>query len=391
MGDISGEASSNAGAFLIKSMELQKAIEQSTRDYKIFWGWLYGVIIRLMEETVPDEVAAVSQQDISYLAEFLNTFDQTEEAGSGKSPICQPKAKSNARSIPDNVVTRRRFNLERVGQYLQDTNILPQTQCSAASEWNKLLDENECLKNSHVIYPHHKELSLVQEHNLLKNSVEELFSKPEKIISEKFVYKSCVDIVDLKEGDELQIHYVHVSEKDSSYFITSVQNEYFYFIEISAHSTFLKVAKFQFLEMPYLDSKFENLTDLRLRDLQFYNENFVSMLLAGTTEDNQTSKHFVQFPIHKVYPRMLGVKLAEFIDLTLPMNSNNLYEFLDPSQMRTLETNDGHYISVSGSRKIATILSESQKRVRHYEMEVEDDDDDADVSQVNRSLDVSRE
>lgn len=84
LGTISNEASQNAGAFLIKSLELQQAIEQSTRDYKIFWGWLYGVIIRFLEESVPDEVAAVSQQDITYLAEFLNTFDQDEELGEGK-------------------------------------------------------------------------------------------------------------------------------------------------------------------------------------------------------------------------------------------------------------------------------------------------------------------
>lgn len=62
---------------------MQQAIEQSNRDYKIFWGWLYGVIIRLMEESVPDEVAAVTQQDITYLAEFLNTFDQPDEQNKG--------------------------------------------------------------------------------------------------------------------------------------------------------------------------------------------------------------------------------------------------------------------------------------------------------------------
>lgn len=84
LGTISNEASQNAGAFLIKSLELQQAIEQSTRDYKIFWGWLYGVIIRFLEESVPDEVAAVSQQDITYLAEFLNTFDENEDHGEGK-------------------------------------------------------------------------------------------------------------------------------------------------------------------------------------------------------------------------------------------------------------------------------------------------------------------
>lgn len=72
---LSNEAVQNAGAFLIKAMELQQAIEQSTRDYKIFWAWLYSVIMRLMDEPVPDDIAAFSQQDIIYLAEFLSNFD----------------------------------------------------------------------------------------------------------------------------------------------------------------------------------------------------------------------------------------------------------------------------------------------------------------------------
>lgn len=75
LGDLSHEAMRNAGAFLIKSLELQQTIEISTRDYKIFWCWLYGVIMRLMDEQVPDDISAVSQMDITYLAEFLSNFD----------------------------------------------------------------------------------------------------------------------------------------------------------------------------------------------------------------------------------------------------------------------------------------------------------------------------
>lgn len=81
LGALSNDAVQNAGAFLIKAMELQQAIEQSTRDYKIFWAWLNSVIMRLMEEPVPDDMAAFSQQDIIYLAEFLSNFDIFDEEG----------------------------------------------------------------------------------------------------------------------------------------------------------------------------------------------------------------------------------------------------------------------------------------------------------------------
>lgn len=86
---MNNDASRNAGAFLIKSLELQQVIEQSNRDFKIFWGWLYGVIVRLMEEAVPDDIAAVSQQDTIYLAEFLNTFDEYCEIDNGMNFFCR--------------------------------------------------------------------------------------------------------------------------------------------------------------------------------------------------------------------------------------------------------------------------------------------------------------
>lgn len=57
---------------------------------------------------------------------------------------------------------KRKFNLERVGQYLQNQNLQKLSRISVTSDWNKLLEQNECLKNSNFIYPHHKELSLVQ-------------------------------------------------------------------------------------------------------------------------------------------------------------------------------------------------------------------------------------
>lgn len=81
---VTSDASLTAGSFLVKSIELQQVIEQSNRDFKIFWGWLYGVIVRLMDESIPDEIAAVSQQDINYLANFLSTFDDFCEVDSGE-------------------------------------------------------------------------------------------------------------------------------------------------------------------------------------------------------------------------------------------------------------------------------------------------------------------
>lgn len=55
-------AVSSAGSLLIKANEVQQTIETSMRDYKIFFRWLYAVIVRLMDETVPDDIAGISNK-----------------------------------------------------------------------------------------------------------------------------------------------------------------------------------------------------------------------------------------------------------------------------------------------------------------------------------------
>lgn len=275
---------------------------------------------------------------------------------------------------------------------MKNENLSKHTLHDPSSEWSKLLEENECLKASDIIYPHHRELSLVQEHNLLKKSITELFSKPEKQIGDQFSFKMCLDIVILGNDDSscIQVDHINVDSKKSSLFMVNASNETVYIIEYTTKSDFVKLIKLEFSQMPFLSAKLPNYTGMRFCNLQFYNESTISILIAATSRDAQYDvKLFVQFPIQKIQSRLLGLKLADRIDITQLVSALNLYELLDPNLLRTLEVHDGHSISVSGSRKIASILSESRKRLRHYEMEVEDDDDENDMSQNNESLDVS--
>lgn len=274
---------------------------------------------------------------------------------------------------------------------MKNENLPKHTLHDTTSEWSKLLEENDCLKASDIIYPHHKELSLVQEHNLLKQSITELFSKPEKHIGDQFRFKACVDIVNIGTDDNccLNVDHINVDSKKTSLFTVHVSNEIMYFIEYTTKSDFIKLVKLEFGQMPfYVEVK--NYINMRFCNLQFYNESTISMLIVAYSRDAKCDvKLFVQFAIPKIQSRLLGLKLAEHIDITQMTSSLNLYDLLDISSLRALDVHDGHMISVSGSRKIASILSESRKRLRHYEMEVEDDDDENDTSQNNESLDVS--
>lgn len=115
------------------------------------------------------------------------------------------------------------------------------------------------------------------------------------------------------------------------------------------------------------------------------------MLLKNTSDDQKMTNCFIQFPVQSFQLRLMGYKVNELVDLTKSVAVCNLYDVLDPHLVRGLELSDGDTIAVSGSRKMASILSATGRRIRHYEMEVEEEDDEIDMSQTNNSLDISKD
>ncbi|XP_032691450.1 anaphase-promoting complex subunit 4 isoform X2 [Odontomachus brunneus] len=117
-------AINEAEAFLAKSYEIEQVIDQSMRNYKAFFRWLYVAILQLTDERIPPEVSRVSQQELTFIAEFLHGFDKSVSGADG----------------------RRVVNLEKLGQYLRhedlQTHLTPE-----GSEWATMLDTNDCLRN----------------------------------------------------------------------------------------------------------------------------------------------------------------------------------------------------------------------------------------------------
>lgn len=74
------------GAFLMKILEFQQVIDQSVNDMKLFFTWLCVVIVRLHQQDVPDEMIQLSMEDTIYLAEYLNSFEDSV-VDNGKLPI----------------------------------------------------------------------------------------------------------------------------------------------------------------------------------------------------------------------------------------------------------------------------------------------------------------
>lgn len=287
---------------------------------------------------------------------------------------------------------KRRFNLERVGQYLQNQNLQKLSRLSINSDWSKLLEENECLKNSSYIYPHRKKLSLVQEHNNLKESIRRLFERPDTLISAKLQKIYDFDICGITHSTPLYWHQVDLDEPDSTLFAFTLNSRHCHVIQFLPRSQYMKVASF------YLSEVYENpgaelnqrFPEMKLVHTQFYNQKSMSMLFTYK-KDKPTANCFVQFPIELMLSRLVAVEiqLCFTMDRNLPLI--NYRELLDPDLVRPLDISDGLSLSVSGGRKIATIISSSRKKFYHFEMEVDEADFDDDDDNENAENDTEND
>jgi len=131
----------------------------------------------LTDERVPSEVSRVSQQELMFIAEFLNGFDKTVSTVDGRAAV----------------------NLEKLGQYLRHENL--RTRLSPeGSEWAAMLNTNNCLHNYAHITKQDFSLSLLQSHANLITAIENVFAEAYQDLVDHFAMisislPSCASLV----------------------------------------------------------------------------------------------------------------------------------------------------------------------------------------------------
>lgn len=275
--------------------------------------------------------------------------------------------------------------MERVGQYLQNQNLQKASRLSVQSDWTTLLNENECLKNSGCIYPHNKESSLVQEHNNLKRSVQKLFERPNSLISLKFQRKYFLDVCEIDQQTKINWHAVESDARFSTIFIATVNDQLIHVLQFMPNADYIKLARFQFVAPPSImnenlssvssnDKLEDKFPQMKLLHSQFYNDNILSMLFTYQKQTNSLANSFIQFSVETLLSRLVHARIKERMNFEYTMNPIDLRELIDIDLVRSLDITDGSSLVVSGGRKIATIITTSQKKFYHFEMEVEEGD-----------------
>ncbi|KAL0120030.1 hypothetical protein PUN28_008007 [Cardiocondyla obscurior] len=330
-------------SFLAKSYEIEQVIDQSMRNYKAFFRWLYVAILQLMDERAPSEVCRVSQQELTFIAEFLSDFDKPR--------------------------TNDRVNLEKLGQYLRREN-LQTPLISEGSEWATMLDKNDCLRNYAHIVKQDFNLSLLQSHVKLVTAVESVFAEAYQGLVDHFIMMS----ISLPSFTSLMSSQIVINDGNLLLAMSDTDSKFLKLFNI----------KYSSVEPVSLNSKMVTVDvnhkqgecpkesiDNVIVDLQFYSQDYLSLLILN--KQNQTS-FLVQMPLRSTSMIEYGdndatVSITDLIGATLPKPFQGI---------------SARRLTVSGPRKVAAILSENNRKIRLLETEAEPEDEEEDEEEEGR-------
>lgn len=372
------EAISSSYAFLNKCLEMQQVIDISMRNYKAFFRWLYGVILRLQDDQAPTEIVKITQQDLTHIAEFLYNFDSYSKLDRMKPREIKPA----------------KFNLERLSQYLKDQEltILPDNE---DNPWQRFLKENPCLfKENETLFSvaQFRKFSLVQQQNHLKLAINNVFKESGKEFGLHFSLLHHFKCYEMKSSGKALHNFrlTQIYDAAQGTFMmcllnSNLKRDGFCFMSINVNSkdNDSTAVKFHFANI----TEDEDEEYLEIMDIQFYSTEYISVLVKHAHREECTL--FVQFPVKLALENSQSLniksKLCIFHDKMPKVNVSPLLD--QGGYFRIMDKLDGYRIGVSGGRKVAIVLAESKRKVRLFEM-VDAEDEEEDEEEDEKSADA---
>lgn len=358
----------SAKRFLIKCNEVQIVIEESLTRYKLFVKWLYGMMIKLNDETtvVDPSLTDTSQQELNLLAEYIYSLGE------------------NARG--------NNYKLDRIGQYFLNEDL--EFPYETHNQWWSLLQDNPCLEENCLIVPTLKKLSLMQQFEVLKNDLVAIFAQRKTFFDKTFVMYNNV-LLDNHSTTE-SLHKVTMVDLPNHKLLVCCKDRNAYdfgFYELMAYDDTHEVT-YRSTNVFYMSDK----TKQTVHDIQFYSQDHLSVLTETVdSSGGNRSSLFLQLSTNSarghcsndglsVY-RIGGIK-NEDSDSDLGGDSSQR-QHADNYTCRVVENMSATSFAVSGTRKVAVLLSHSRHKVRLFEMEVDDEDDEEDDSAMDVTQDSS--
>ncbi|GFR06751.1 anaphase-promoting complex subunit 4 [Trichonephila clavata] len=360
------EAVMATGSFVLKANEIQQVIDNSLKNFKAFFRWLYSVMLRLAEEPIPPEISRLTQQDLNFVAEFLKEHFTIEYDENNKTTV----------------------KLERVAQYLKKED-LPYPPSYSGNPWVKFLKDNPQMLETGIIFQNLPEKSLFTMYSDLRKVIDTAVKGPWTILQETAHEQNFYTLSEKSKVQSLpKISHFYCSETNYMYTAITVSAppcSHFYLIReksTESKSNGVEVIGVTFHGVicsplaPSTSSSTEADTNLKILDLKFYNKDTITVLLSEDNPEDKNSSYLLQYSIKSLLTQLKPVAAGtgQLLGLDVPILKAS--PFVEKKNCKKLEGMKALQIAVSGSRKVSCVLFSSKRQIRLFEMDVDDEDEE---------------
>ncbi|XP_052100926.1 anaphase-promoting complex subunit 4-like [Mytilus californianus] len=372
------EAVTAVGSFVLKTSELQQVIDDSIKNFKAFFCWLYVAILQLSDEKVPAELSKMTQHDINFVAQFLtDNFDHFSV--------------DEEDSISELTEKRSGFKLEKVGQYLKKEDLHYPPHISA-NPWIQVMRSSLHIRDSDIVYPVKSSSSLVQLQESVEEIIKSALTQPSIVIGQSL---SCISSIDLFTKDKSEENFRMKScqftcnEKKVVYTVftsSPAPCDKFYILRqptcskgasLQTQGVSVRIGQLTH-DTNHDDSSDQTLqpcSNHKILDLAYYDEKTLSLLLVEDTTDQLPV--LVQLALSIITDDVYTV-LGTNGDIQSQVNCIDVGSAIESNCFRKLENMKACSFAVSGTRKTATVLFSSRRRVRIFWMDAEEEEEDED-------------
>ena len=359
-------AVTSLGSIMLKTQELVHVIEISLRSFKAFFQWLYYIILSLSDAEIPDFVKQRSQQEVMLVSGFIQ--EQLAVDSQGK------------------------FTLERVGQYF-DPKPLAVKPPFRNNDWSKFVQSHPTLKSSPLLIPDNSTESLLILSTQLHKHIQKAFTEPVNTISKSVSHWNYFPLCEINENDSSSLCISQASVGTPLHpLVVFPENDKLRIVSFRPSQLRLY---FTSICVDHLSCDSEPMK-YSFSDVMFYDSEYLTVLLqqqkVDKTEDEEEGESMsilAQVPIQWLEDK-------DFFDVTqvkLMFNALSEPRSIDVgpriTHYRKLTGMKAKSLAVSGTRKVSSVLSASQRHVRLFDMVAEDEeteDDEVENEDLNNSF-----
>lgn len=349
--------------FRLKTQEIHDVIANDMKNFSVFFSWLKNILCQAGGDFSQVAPFQLSNDDYDIMLEFLEFRLLKIEKESGSS-----------------------YDMEQVSQYFKEgcSSKLKTTQ----NPWYEYVKSNDILNSSDmIIKPAENEtlqelyVRLKIHYNVIFDSVSISLSKSIQTVLSCNLYNHVDGHEDdcksqfsfMQNEDRLLLLNLACTCDSDRMFLLDVDSNF----RLSLTGLILSLVSAENSNVD-LDQSFQ--CQYTLRDVKFYNQDFITVLAEEDDKPNDRLvtilgqvplKPLLQPPSKPIVPDIINTALED----DTGVNWMNLISKF--SELRRMEAFRGKQLNVNGhSRKVSSIVSMSGRRIRIFDMTAEDDEID---------------